>query len=150
MLHNVPKIEISVRYDKKVPFEEMITISRSSDIADFCRKLFNADTIAWTEEMILICLNRANKVIGYYKVSQGGFHGTVADPKVIFTVALTCAASAIIISHNHPSGSLKPSHADIDLTRKIKEAGKLLDISLLDHVIVTEDTFFSFADDGQL
>jgi DNA repair protein RadC len=98
--------------------------------------------------MILLCLNRANKVIGFYKVSSGGFAGTVADPKVIFTIALNCAASAIIIAHNHPSGNLKASKADIDLTNKIKLAGDTLEINLLDHIIMTEDSYYSFADDA--
>jgi DNA repair protein RadC len=133
---------------KKYKLSELHTIRSSNDSAQLFRKIFNADTFGWTEEMILLCLNRANKVIGFYKVSSGGFAGTVADPKVIFTIALNCAASAIIIAHNHPSGNLKASKADIDLTNKIKLAGNTLEINLLDHIIMTEDSYYSFADDA--
>ena len=144
----IPEIKISLSMSKKYKLSELHTIRSSNDSAQLFRKIFNADTFGWTEEMILLCLNRANKVIGFYKVSSGGFAGTVADPKVIFTIALNCAASAIIIAHNHPSGNLKASKADIDLTNKIKLAGNTLEINLLDHIIMTEDSYYSFADDA--
>jgi DNA repair protein RadC len=92
--------------------------------------------------------NRANKVLGIFELSTGGVSGTVADPKLIFAAALKVAASGLILSHNHPSGNLQPSQADIDLTRKIKEAGKLLEIQLLDHIILTTEGYYSFADEG--
>ena len=99
--------------------------------------------------MILICLNQNNKVIGFYRVSAGGTTGTICDPKIVFTTALNCAGTtSIIISHNHPSGSLKPSRADEQITAKIKEAGKVLDIKLLDHIIYTEEGYFPFGDEG--
>ncbi len=93
-------------------------------------------------------MNRANKVLGLFEVSKGGISGTVADPKIIFTAALKGGASGIIVAHNHPSGNLTASQSDIDLTRKLKEAGKFLEIQLLDHVIVTTEGYFSFADEG--
>jgi DNA repair protein RadC len=93
-------------------------------------------------------LNRANKVLGILEVSTGGVSGTVADPKVIFAAALKGNASGIIVAHNHPSGNLAASRADVDLTRKLKEAGKFLEIQVLDHVIVTTEKYFSFADEG--
>ncbi len=93
-------------------------------------------------------MNRANKVLGLFEVSTGGISGTVADPKIIFTAALKGGASGIIVAHNHPSGNLTASQSDIDLTRKLKEAGKFLEIQLLDHVIVTTEGYFSFADEG--
>jgi DNA repair protein RadC len=102
------------------------------------------------EEFWLILLNRANVVIKTVKISEGGVSGTVADPKVIFKAAVEQLASAIIVVHNHPSGNLQPSKADKDLTQKLKEAGKLLDIPLLDHLIFTNNGFFSFADEGIL
>lgn len=92
--------------------------------------------------------NRANKVLGIYEVSTGGIAGTVADPKLIFVAALKVGASGVILSHNHPSGNLTASQADIELTRKIKEGGRLLEIQLLDHVILTSEGYFSFADEG--
>jgi DNA repair protein RadC len=85
-----------------------------------------------------------------YNVSSGGVTGAVADPKLIFTAALRVNAVSIILSHNHPSGSLKPSRADEELTQKIKGAGNFLDIKVLDHVILTSESYFSFADEGLL
>ncbi len=84
------------------------------------------------------------------EVSTGGISGTVADPKLIFVAALKAGASGMIVSHNHPSGNLTPSQADMELTRKLKEGGKLLEIQLLDHIIMTSESYYSFADEGLL
>jgi DNA repair protein RadC len=102
------------------------------------------------EEFWILLLNRANRLIKKYQVSQGGVAGTVADPKIIFKVALSELASGIILAHNHPSGNLTASQADMDLTKKIKEAGKLLEIQVLDHLIISGQKYFSFADEGIL
>lgn len=102
------------------------------------------------EEFWIILLNRANRMIKKYQISQGGVAGTVADPKIIFKLALSDLASGIILAHNHPSGNLAASQADIELTRKIKDAGKLLEIQVLDHLIVAGQKYFSFADEGIL
>ncbi len=100
------------------------------------------------EEFWVILLNRANRIIRKKRVSEGGVSGTVADPKIIFKLAVDELASGIIVVHNHPSGNLKPSESDINLTKKIKEAGKVLEIALLDHLIIAHDRYFSFADEG--
>lgn len=100
------------------------------------------------EEFWVILLNRANRVIRKKRVSEGGVSGTVADPKIIFKLAVDELASGIIVVHNHPSGNLKPSESDINLTKKIKEAGKVLEIALLDHLIIAHDRYFSFADEA--
>lgn len=102
------------------------------------------------EEFWIIILNRANIVLKKKLISSGGISGTVADPKIIFKVALESGASAIILVHNHPSGNLKPSEADTRLTKKLKEAGQLLEIPVLDHLIFTDNTYLSFADEGLL
>ncbi|MEQ9439089.1 MAG: DNA repair protein RadC [Cyclobacteriaceae bacterium] len=102
------------------------------------------------EQFWIILLNRANMVIKAHCVSQGGVSGTVADPKTIFKEALEKLASSIVLVHNHPSGNLKPSEADLHLTRKLKEAGKHLDLPVLDHIIFTDQSYFSFADEGVL
>lgn len=102
------------------------------------------------EEFWIILLNRANVVMKKIPVSTGGVAGTVADPKIIFKQAIEHLASAIVLVHNHPSGNLKPSAADIALTRKMKEAGALLDLPILDHLIFTEHDYYSFADEGLL
>ena len=102
------------------------------------------------EEFWVLLLNRANRVIAKRRISEGGVSGTVADPKIIFKLALEELASGIIVAHNHPSGNLSASQQDIDLTRKLKEGGKLLEIQLLDHIIVAGTRYYSFADNGQV
>ncbi|QCK13922.1 RadC family protein [Mangrovivirga cuniculi] len=102
------------------------------------------------EEFWVILLNRQNGVIKSIKTSSGGVSGTVVDPKIVFKMAIDHTASGVILSHNHPSGNLKPSQADLQLTRKIKEAGLLLEVPVLDHLIITNNGYFSMADEGVL
>jgi len=100
------------------------------------------------EQFWTLSLNRSNKIIKATLISQGGVSGTVADPKVIFKAALDDLASGLILVHNHPSGNLKPSHADLKLTEKMVASGKILEIPVLDHLIFTDEAFYSFADEG--
>jgi len=100
------------------------------------------------EEFWVLLLNRMNKVVKMKRISEGGVSGTVADPKIIYKLALENLATGVIVAHNHPSGNLKPSQSDIDLTRKLKEAGKFLEVQLLDHLIIANRNYFSFADEG--
>lgn len=126
---------------------EKTAVSNSSDIAHFLRiklKDFHREVFA------VLFLNRANKINHFEIISEGGITGTVADPRIILKKALEENAVSIILCHNHPSGSLKPSRADEELTHKIKEAARFLDIKVLDHIIVSEDGYFSFADEGLL
>ena len=102
------------------------------------------------EEFWVAFLNRSNKIIGLKSISRGGIHGTVVDSRVIFKKELDMMASAIILFHNHPSGNLKPSAQDDTITKQIKDAGKLLDILILDHLIVSDKSFYSYADQGRL
>lgn len=102
------------------------------------------------EEFWIMLLNRANRIIGKFQISQGGVSGTIADPKRIFQLALENLASSIILCHNHPSGNIQPSKEDIKLTDKIFEGAKILDIKLLDHIIVGDEEYYSFADNRQL
>ncbi|MCD4735207.1 MAG: DNA repair protein RadC [Bacteroidales bacterium] len=102
------------------------------------------------EMFYILVLDRANKIRKSICISEGGISGTVADPKKIFKLALENAASSIILCHNHPSGNNQPSEADIRLTRKLKDAGEMLDLPVLDHIIVGEETYYSFADEGTL
>lgn len=114
-------------------------------------EFFPADTIALQESFLSMYMNRANRVLGIYPLSTGGITGTVADTRLILSVALKVGATGIILCHNHPSGNLKPSYQDIELTKKIKEACKILDIILIDHLIVSpERTYCSLADEGLL
>ena len=102
------------------------------------------------EEFWMLILNKANKVINKVKISEGGVSGTVVDPKKIYKIALDYHASSLILGHNHPSGTLCPSEADIKITDKMKSAGLMLDISVLDHLIIGGDSYYSFADEGMI
>jgi DNA repair protein RadC len=146
----LPEIEINVKFKNNVKRAELFKVTSSKDAADCFRTIFNADTINWTEESIILCLNRANQVIGFHKTSSGGTSGTIMDAKVIFTIALKSMAQGIIIAHNHPSGQLKPSDADLKITKNLREAGKLLDLPILDHIIITDENYYSMADNEYL
>jgi DNA repair protein RadC len=150
MKYNIPEIKISVSFDKILKKSELMKITSSRDAYEIFKRVFNADTFDWCEEVVMLCLNNSNKVVGFYKVSSGGMTGTVIDVRMIFTTALQCLATSIILAHNHPSGTLQPSEADKAITKKIREAGKFLDINILDHLIITDESFFSFLDDGIL
>jgi DNA repair protein RadC len=120
-------------------------ITSSKDVFDIFHPML-ADTTY--EEFWILLLNKANKIIGKFSISEGGLSGTVADPVKIFRKAIEYNAVGMILCHNHPSGNLKPSDADIKLTNKMKEGGKFLDISVLDHIIIGEEKYLSFADEG--
>lgn len=127
---------------------EVLLIQRISSSADVFN-LFNpflADESY--EQFWILLLNRANKIIEKHCISEGGLTGTVADPRKIFKRALEKNAVAMVLCHNHPSGNIQPSEADIKLTKKLVEAGKLIDIDVLDHIIIGSEKFFSFADEG--
>ncbi len=102
------------------------------------------------EEFWILLLNRANQVFAKKRISRGGVSGTVVDGKIIFKIAVQALASSIILCHNHPSGSLTPSQADINITRKLRKAGETIDISVIDHLIVSEQGYYSFGDEGVL
>lgn len=122
-------------------------IKSSKDI--YCLLLSDMSDLI-TEEFWVIFLNHRNKIIGKERISSGGLTATVVDVRILFKQAIERLATSIIIAHNHPSGTLKPSRADIQLTQKIKNASKLLDIQLLDHLIVADSGYYSFADEGCL
>lgn len=123
-------------------------ITTSRDSYEYFRAIFNEETLEICESFIVIYLNRANITCGYFRASQGGITGTVVDHRLIFKKALDCYATSMILAHNHPSGNLKPSDADITLTKKIAEAGKIMDIRVFDHLIISPEGYYSFADEG--
>lgn len=135
------------RRRKDSEFAEKVKITCSNDIYQFMKpELLDMPK----EEFWVLLLNRANRLIKKEQISSGGVSGTVADPKIIFKAALDQYASSIILVHNHPSGNLKPSQADIKLTNKMKEAGSLLEIPVLDHIIFGDEGYLSFADEEML
>ena len=123
------------------------TVKSSSDIALYLKAKFQYHQ---REVFTVVYLNAANRILHEEIISEGGITGTVADPRIILKKALQQNATAIILSHNHPSGNLKPSRADEMLTQKIKEAASLLDIKVIDHIITSQDGYFSFADEGMI
>lgn len=139
-------MELAKRRQLSQP-NELTAISGSHDVAGFLQKEFGDYR---HEVFIVLFLNRANKIKHKEIISSGGLTGTVADPRIIMRKALEQDAVALILCHNHPSGNLKPSKADEELTRKIREAALMLDIRVLDHLIVSQEGYYSFADEGLL
>lgn len=129
---------------------EKVKVTNSQNIFDLVIKHWNQDIIEYQEEVKIVLLNRANIVLGIYEMSKGGISGTVVDIRIILGVALKCNASSIIMIHNHPSGKLVPSDADIKITKGLKEACKFMEIGLLDHLIITREGYYSFSDEGTL
>jgi len=142
--------EVELIYKTKIKSSERPQITCSRDMAELLKSCWNEYKIELVEQFKIILLNRANRVLGIVDISTGGVGGTVADPKIIFAAALKANASGLIISHNHPSGNLNPSRADQELTQKLKLAAQILDINLLDHVIITNEGYYSFSDEGLL
>ncbi len=139
--------EVSINYHPKIKASSLPQIHSPKDAETHFRSIWSPK-MDHVEESYMLLLNRANRVLGYFLLSLGGTSGTVIDIKVVFQVALKANAHGIIIGHNHPSGNLKPSEADISLTRKLKEAGQIMELPLKDHLILTSEGFYSFADEG--
>jgi DNA repair protein RadC len=144
--------EVSLTYVTKVKPSDRVTVKCSRDAQTIFFDSWNQSTIEHKETVKMLLLNRANKVLGITTLSEGGISGSVMDVRMIFQFAIKGNASGIIIAHNHPSGNTNPSDSDLKITQKIKTAGDLLDIQLLDHIILTpeRDLFISLADEGQL
>lgn len=140
--------EISVSYLPKFKANERPQISSSKDAYEILYNNWDLGKIQLLEHFKILLLNRANKVLGIYEVSSGGTAGTVVDPKLVFSVALKASAHSIILCHNHPSGNLKASQPDIEMTKKLIAGGKILDINVLDHIIISSESYYSFADEG--
>jgi DNA repair protein RadC len=138
--------EIQIKYAPAI--ESSFVLETPKATYEYLLSLYDLDTIHLKEEAYCIYLNRGNKVLGWYKLSSGGVSGTVIDIKLILGIALKCAASLVILSHNHPSGRLVPSLHDRNITVKLKEASQFMDIILLDHMIIHPDGYFSFAEAG--
>jgi len=142
--------EVKLRLNRSSRKKLFGKISDSKSVAEFIRRIYKRGEIELQEQFIVLYLDRANNIIGFYRHAVGGITGTIADVRIILAAALKSASTSIIIAHNHPSSNLKPSDADIQLTRKIKESASVMDITVLDHLIVTKDGYYSFADGGLL
>ena len=140
--------EIELVYKTKIKASDRPKIAGVKDAYHLLLKTWNENKLELQEEFKILLLNRAHYVLGIYDLSSGGVTGTIADPKLIFAAALKSNACSIVLAHNHPSGDLSPSRADEDLTRKLSQGGRLLDIMVLDHIIITKHDYYSFADHG--
>ncbi len=146
----LPEFQIQLIYKSDVKPSLRPKITGSRDAYNVLLESWDGSKIEFVEQFKVMLLNRANKVLGIFEVSTGCSTGTVADPKLIFAAAIKANACGIILAHNHPSGNVRPSQADIDLTKRMKEGGKLLEIQVLDHLIVTCEGYYSFTDEGLL
>jgi len=142
--------EVELIYKSKVKASQRPQLKSVADVHEFLMQNWDQNRIELVEQFKVIFLNRSYRVLGIYDLSTGGVTGTVADPKLIFTAALKLNASILIIAHNHPSGNQQPSETDKKITQKIKEGAALLDMQLIDHMIVTTEDYFSFANEGLL
>jgi hypothetical protein len=142
-----PIPEIKLQFHKTDVYGK---VTSSANVAELLRKLFPIGSIELQEQAIVLYLNRANQVVGYYRHTSGGVNATIMDMKLILSAALKSLSSGIIIAHNHPSGNLAPSEEDKRMTNKIAQGAKSIDLNLLDHIILTKEGYYSFSDEGQL
>ena len=149
MVQNTFKVaEVQVSYTPNYKVSDRPKITSSKQCYDLLIQHWDIGKIELLEQSKMLLLNRSNRILGLVDVSTGGVSGTVLDPKIIFSIALKANTSSIILCHNHPSGNTYPSQMDIKLTERLKEGGKLLDIKIFDHLIITRDSYFSLADEG--
>jgi DNA repair protein RadC len=150
ILNNISEIEIVYKRKVSCKMSERPQISSSSDAYQILKHYWDDNKIDLLEEFKVLLLNRGNRVLQIAPISQGGITGTVADLRIILALALKLAACSVVLAHNHPSTSLRPSNADEELTQKIKYAAQFHDIKVLDHIIMSSEGYLSFADEGLL
>ena len=142
--------EVELTYKNNVPYNQRQKISNSQGAYEILTNLFPENTMDYRETFIVLYLNRANQVLGYSVISQGGTSNTTVDIKMVIQTALLANASCIMLAHNHPSGNVQPSSDDNKITKRIMEAAKLFDITVLDHFIITNESYYSFTDNGNI
>ncbi len=140
--------EIKISYSHLVKPSNQLKATSSQDVYNYVLPLWK--DIDYRESFAVLLLSRSMRILGLSWVSLGGISGTVVDPKIIFQTALKSSSSGIILLHNHPSSNPNPSDADLKITTKIKEGGKLLDIDVPDHLIITSESYLSMADEGYM
>ncbi|MEN2400564.1 JAB domain-containing protein [Flavobacterium sp. MC2016-06] len=142
--------EIELIYKSKIKASERPHITSSSVVYKLAMEIWNMNKIDFFEQFKILLLNRSNKVLGVYEISSGGISGTSVDLRLLFAAALKANASGLIMIHNHPSGKILPSPSDELITKNAKKAGTFLDITLIDHLIISSESYYSFADNGNL
>ncbi len=144
--YKVGEVELSY----KPSFKNLHKVVSSEDAYKYLLPTYKEGTICYKEYFKVLFLNQSNQVLGYTLISEGGITDTSVDVRVILQAALLTNSVALILAHNHPSGSLKPSQQDIEITKQVKRAAKLMRIEVFDHLILTDEGYYSFADEGQL
>lgn len=140
--------EVTLSYRPKVKPSQRPLVKSSKDVYEILLGFWNTDTIELRESLCVMLLNNRAAVLGVVELSNGAYNGTVADTKMIFSVALKACASSIVVAHNHPSGNLRPSSHDIKITNRLVEAGKILELPVQDHLIISSEGYLSMADEG--
>lgn len=149
MVNNLTRVsEVTIAYRPKFKASLRPQVTTAEHAYQILINQWDKDTIELLEEFKVMLLNRHNKVLGVATISIGGLDKTVVDPKVVFAIALKAKASSIILCHNHPSGNINASLVDTQVTTKLKQGGQLLDINIVDHLILTSDGYYSYADEG--
>jgi DNA repair protein RadC len=145
---HLAELQVSYRRRRTNSEERPTAILNSWTCEAYLRQIWNGKTIDLREEFVVLCLDSAHQALGWVNISSGGLDTTTVDPRLVFGVALQTASAAIVVAHNHPSGSLEPSPQDIAMTKRLYAAGELLSIRVLDHFIFTREGYRSFADSG--
>jgi len=142
--------EIQLKYNPEIKASDRPQIQNSDAAVEILRRVWDPDSIRIQESFKVILLNNSNRVLGVLNLSNGGMAGTTVDNRIMFATALKAQATSLIVAHNHPSGNVEPSGSDKNMTDMIIDAGKLLSIQVLDHIIITNESHFSFADANML
>nr|WP_199077116.1 JAB domain-containing protein [Pedobacter sp. ASV19] len=142
--------EIQLTYSSSTPYNQRPEVTNSKQAADILRSCWDHHKLELQEQFRILLLSSANRLLGSYECSSGSTIQTLADPRLIFVCALKANAQKIILAHNHPSGTVEPSPSDQVLTQKLKSGADLLNLKIIDHIILTRDTFYSFSDEGLL
>ncbi|MEQ8526079.1 JAB domain-containing protein [Gracilimonas sp.] len=140
--------EVSLKYSSQKSYDEMPIITSPEEAAQFLRSIWDTDTIELREEFYIVLLSNTKQVLGYSKISTGTMTGTLVQPITVFQTAILGNANSILVCHNHPSGNLKASGADIQLSKRLRDAGKLLGIEVVDHIVLTKESFTSIKECG--
>lgn len=142
--------EVDIIYRNQVPYNERIRIKQSYTAFQILRQSWDENKIELLEQFKILLLDRKSNCLGISEISTGGISSCIVDPKIVFATALKAKASGLILAHNHPSGNLVASEADLALTKKLTDGGKLLDIAIIDHIIITAQNYYSFSDNGDM
>lgn len=140
--------QVQLTYRSRVPLKERVRVTHSGTAYELLRRSWNENKIELVEQFKILLLDQQNNCLGISEIGTGGLAGCMADPRLIFATALKAKASSMILAHNHPSGNLTPSDTDLQLTRKLRDGGRLLDIAVLDHLILTPESYRSLSDEG--